>query len=451
MFIREGLKGGRTLKEKKCFLFMLCLPMLLIFSSTMGFAAGTHTVVSKSAAGGYQRSTATGGTTTTEGTSSGFRAALKGGTTREFNWVTRNADAPADKSSVGAEDGSSISNKGNTFTTTVLKSTVIIGQEVFGSTFGVYKGFFSFDTSGVPQDATDISMDLVIYGKRPVVNNGGTDFYLEVFRSVYVEPLWNSDWGAVVGPPLEEPASRINVTQLHYTADPNASIETIDPNSCRNVIHIKDALSLLDWGGTTKLALVSSRSFAGQQATGNEYVEIFAPTSPNKGLRPELRISYVGSYHEPKPSLTWLTGDAFFKDGGAVPNQIYEGQTVKVDFRVRYFSTTADGVSGKSPSVHQVLIDRSGDGDYDDAGEQIDLTPDPNDTDYSDGVDYGASVDIVSTESRSNIKYQFRFNTIDGVVAGGAPSTVQLITAIQSDKDSKSSNNLCFISSIALW
>ncbi len=188
MFIREGLKGGGTLREKKYFLFMLCLPMMLIFSSTMGFAAGTHTIVSKGSSGGFQKSTAIGGGSVTNSqgaaVSKGFYTAIKGGINRDYKWVTRNADAPADKSSVGAEDGSSISNKGNTFTTTVLKSTVIVGQEADGSTFGVYKGFFSFDTSGVPQDATDISMDLVIYGKRPVVNKGGTDFYLEVFKTV---------------------------------------------------------------------------------------------------------------------------------------------------------------------------------------------------------------------------------------------------------------------------
>ncbi len=266
-----------------------------------------------------------------------------------------------------------------------------------------------------------------------------------------MEPLWNSDWGSVIGPPLETPESRINVTQLHYPPDPNASIETIDPDSCRNVIHIKDPLSLLDWGGTTKLALVSSGTFAEQQATGNEYVEIFAPTAAKKELRPALLISYSGSSPQVKPVLSYLTGDAFFKDSGAQPNQIFEGHTAEVVFRARYISAAADGGSGSPPSVHQLLIDRSGDGDYNDAGEQIDMTEvDKKDKDFSDGKDYETKLDLVFTGS--NIKYQFNFKTADGVEAAGSPTRAQSITAIQASKDSKrSSNNLCFISSITRW
>ena len=433
------------MKGKKYFLFILCILMLFTFYSIPRLATGAQ-LLSRSTSGGEMKSSASSGGSVNGALLSAGAVARKGGTTREFRWVKENRSAPADKSARGALDGSSFSNKGNTFTTTVLADTIKVGQQADGSTMGVYKSFLSFDTSGIPQNAENISMDLVIYVKRPVVNGEGRDFYIEVFKSVYVDPLWNSDWGAIKGPPLETEDSRINVTQLNHPADPNASVLTIDPDSCRHVIHIRDPLSLIDWGGTTKLALVSSQTFANADPAGNEYVEIYSPNAAKKELRPALIINYDGTQPQVKPTLSFLAGDTYYKDTTAYPDQVYEG-TTPVTFRVRYISAAPDGNSGNLPSVHQLLIDLNGDGTYG-TGEVFDMAAvDDGDLDCSDGKDYQTVVNIVSNGKGSDIKYQFRF--LDGTTeAGGTPATVQTITAIQTSKDSKSSNNLCFISSI---
>lgn len=439
------------MKEKKYFLFILSILMLFTLYSNSCLAQQPQSLKILTKSSGVMESSASG---TSQGQSAAVRA-FHGGYApdvngaRKFQWVT-NGKVPGKKSARGALDGSTVSNKGNTFTTTVLADSIKIGQEADGSNAGVYKGFLSFDTSGIPQDAADISMSLVVYLKNAVINNGGRDFYLEVFKSVYTDPLWNPDWGSVIGPAQEAGVSRVYVQGHSYLPDPEAY--NVDPNVGKYVIQIRDPLSLLDTGGNTRIALVSSQSYvdsasqnSGVGPIGQEYVEIYSFNEPKKELRPALLINYNGSSPQIKPALSFLAGDTYYKDTAAQPDQVYEGTTA-VTFRVRYVSAAADGSSGTAPAVHQLLLDLNGNGTYDDAGEQVEMTPvDPTDTDYSDGKVYQAVVNVVSTGS--SISYQFRFT--DGATdAVGTPATKQLLNAIQTSKDSKSSNNLCFISSI---
>ncbi|MEW6378045.1 MAG: hypothetical protein AB1611_00405 [bacterium] len=382
----------------------------------------------------------------TNGVPKAFLTARQGGN-RQFRWTTT-GKVPGDRSARGALDGSSYSSKDNTFTTTVLSDTVKIGQQSQPPSYNVYKAFLSFDTSGIPQDATNISAKLVFYGKRKVLTGTPSpDFSIHVFKSVYEEPLWNSDWEATTGAPFEDAAKY--ASDANVPVNPNASQEEVALNSelCRNEIAISDASLLITKGGITKLALVSSNTYAGSAPSADEYIEIYSPNAV-KELRPRLEISYDGSAMEIKPVLRWLAGDAYFKDTGAYPDQIYTGAT-SVTFRVRYFSADANGDSGPAPEVHQVLIDINSDGDYDDPGEQVDMEalPDPGD-DYSDGRDYGATVTLVG--NGKNIKYQFLFKSdADSTVeAGGSPATAQVITAIQAEKKSKSDSKSCFISSL---
>lgn|GEM_PF-2959257 len=428
------------MKEKTLFLCVI-LATVLIFSSRVCFA-GSNNYKSYSSSGGEMKSEATGSKTTTTGALSGpkgFLTARQGGN-RQFKWVTSSGKTPGDRSARGALDGSSYSSKDNTFTTTVLSNTVRVGQEINGERYGVYKTFLSFDTTGIPQNANNISAKLVFYGKRKVLTSG-SDFTIHIFKSVYEEPLWNSDWGAIIGPPLEK--GELYASALSTPSDPNAS--SIDPDSCRNELEIDDPISLINKGGITKIALVSDNTFAGLAPSGQEYVELYSPNA-TKQLRPRLEISYDGNPPDIKPVLTWVTGDTYFKDTGAWPDTINAGQT-EVNFKVRYVMADANGESGSPPAVAQVLIDKNSDGDYDDPGEQVDMTKDSGDSDFSDGVIYTATVPIVSTGQ--NIRYQFLFKPAadSEVEATGTPATAHLITAVQAPKNS-SDNKLCFISSL---
>lgn len=436
------------MREKMQFLFALFTLMLLISSSNMCLALDG---VVRSGSGGGMKSAVPGG-----GDATAAALLARRGGVRDFKWANDSASGkiPGDRSARGAVDGLDYSSKDNTFTTTVLADTVKVGQQENG-TIGIYKAFLSFNTSGIPQDAANLS--LIIYMKRKVISGGGRDFKIHVFKSNYEEPLWNSDWGAVKENEMETTESRKLVSTLAYPPDPNASL--IDPDTCRYVITIKDPVSLLDPSGTTKLALESSSTFEGLMPLGDEFVEIYSPNAP-KELRPALTFSYeAGSLPTPRPTLTWLSGDAQFKDTGVQPDKLYEGHNM-VTFRARYFYTDITGGKGLAPSVHQVLIDLNNDGDFTDANEQVTMTEvNPADDDYTDGKDYEAKdVDIVSIGS--DIKHQFLFKTNTGTVtepnlveAGGTPSRAGWISAIQTDKSSSSdSSKTCFISSIRrLW
>ncbi|MEW5800518.1 MAG: hypothetical protein AB1847_00300 [bacterium] len=433
------------MKERKYFLVALFTLTLLMCSSTLGLAENFKSI---SKSGGEMESYASGGTDGSSTVPKGFQRAFNGGN-RNFKWVTdgRSAVGASDKSSRGALDGTTYSSKDNTFRTTVLADTIKVGQQLIGSEYHVYKGFLSFDTSALDDPNSIISSaKLVIYRKGKNITNSSDDFRIDVYKSVYVEPLWNSDWDAV----LSKAGRSDYVNGLSYP-NPGTPIQNValevssDPNVYRCIIDLSS--SVIVRGGVTKLALLSSNTSAETTPSANEFVEIYSPNAP-VALRPSLVLEYGGTPH-PKPALSWLMGDAYYKDTGAQPDNLYEG-TTKVTFRVRYYSGETDGSTPSTPSLAKVWIDKDGNGIADEV-EMYSMTLDPNDTDYTDGRDYQATVDVVSTGS--DVRYQFLFKDQNGNPAGGGtPASVRVLTAIQSSKDSDSdSGKVCFISSLRGW
>jgi len=458
------------LKEKKYFLFILCIMILLAFSFGRSYAQEQSYSLG-AVSGGYMTSLGTGSALVSTNTTDsnfknymvvsgkllpgGYGSSIAGGinlTTkyaRNFDWVYNSEkEAPADKSSEGKNDGDTYSSKGVLTSATVLQNTTRIGQEHSTAGYSVYKTYLSFDTSGVPADADITSVDLVYYAKSVQSNK---DFYIQLFKSVYVDPLWNSDWGAVVGPQLETPDSRIIVTGPDFKSESDTALAIANPDTCKNVIHIdlnKD-VTLIKKGGITKIALVSSRSteMSPPDDDSKEYVEIYSPNAV-KTLRPSLEIKYSGDVLQTKPVLGWLTGDPIFKNGGASTDTLEDGENIII-FKVRYISNDgALGTPPREPDGHQVWIDLDGDNKFESAGEKINMDPvDATDLDYTDGKDYWKKVTINS--AGNHVKYQFYFVTASGKVAGGTPSSIKWFSAIQSSaKNSGSSNNLCFISSL---
>ncbi len=216
-----------------------------------------------------------------------FNKGTLGGGKRGYEYVLNSSKSPGKRGARGAVDGDPDdgSIKGNTFTTTVHGETMRIGQTYDGN-YQIYKAYLSFNTSAIPSDAVIKSVDLIFYGEG-VYMEGDATFNIQVVKSVYTDPLWNPDWGAITSGPLGSlPVSLFK------------SYNGIDPDSGKNVIHIVGvkADSLINQGGVTRMALVSSRVTEVTNVSnptgpaGDEYVTISSSDATNKDLRPLLRV-----------------------------------------------------------------------------------------------------------------------------------------------------------------
>jgi len=349
------------------------------------------------------------------------RGALGGGT-RGYEWVLPDkGKTPGKRGALGAIDGEPDAgggSKGNTFTTTALGDGIKIGQ-TYTASYEIFKGFLSFDTSGIPYDATITSTTLTIYGKSKNIA-GGTDFDIRVYNSVWTEPLWNPDWGAI-------PSG--NIRGFLNTTDFSAGQAHTIPITALNASY------LIERGGTTRIALVSSRT--AQEISPSpgidEYVEIYSANAQDPNKRPRLDIGYNGDAPNIRPSLTW-TGEQYYKMNAVYPQEIFVGENT-VTFRVQYTH-----ILGTAPFKTQVWIDLNADADFSDPGEQVDMrAADLSDTDYTNGKAYYADVTL-NSDGVSDIRYRFVFTDDNEVEAIGIPAQAASLTTIQSEE-----KNICFI------
>jgi CSLREA domain-containing protein len=130
---------------------------------------------------------------------------------------------------------------------------------------------------------------------------------------------------------------------------------------------------------------------------------------------------------EQPPFLDW-TGEAGYLSDGVNPDSGF--QATPFNFRVKYTDYNYD-----VPAPIQVWIDRNDDGDYDDAGEKLDLTEVYDfDTDYSNGKLYQRTVTLSKLPLPSDNKLRYRFYASDGTSpATGAPTedgSIELFNAI---------------------
>ena len=359
-----------------------------------------------------------------QGDKSYNRGALGGGT-RGYEWITT-SKSPGKRGALGAIDGEPDiggSSKGNTFTTTTLQDTIRIGQTLSGN-YEIFKGFLSFDTSGIPYDATIQSATLTIYGKTKNISGGGVDFDIQVYNSEYTEPLWNPDWGAVSA----------GTTLLRGSLNTTSFVE--DQKNVITITNATHANHLIESGGITRISLVSSRTVASQPPSGDEYVEIYSANASDPNKRPKLDIQYDGDAPNIKPMLTW-TGEQYYKMNGVYPEEVWVGEN-ELTFRIQYTH-----ILGTAPLVKQVWIDLNSDGDFTDAGEKVDLLEvDPLDTDYTNGKDYYRTVTL-NSDGISDIRYRFVFTDENSVEATGLPTQVASLATLQAEE-----KNVCFISTV---
>ncbi|MBN2373380.1 hypothetical protein JXL19_06320 [bacterium] len=350
----------------------------------------------------------------------GFNSGAVGGGNRGYEYVVNpDSKAPSKKGARGAIDGEPDiggSSKGNTFTTTSLQESIRIGQALSGN-YEIFKGFLSFDTTAIPYDASIKFATLTFYGKSKLIKDGGEDFDIQVYNSIWTEPLWNPDWGTITG----NIRGSLNTSDFKVAQTNTITIDRLNANY------------LVKKGDITKIALVSSKTIEQEMPVGTEYIEIYSSNAANKDFRPELKIDYDGSAPNVKPSLSW-SGEAYYKLSGVYPEEIWIGENI-LTFKVQYAHPL-----NIPPQISQIWIDINHDGDFNDPGERVDMrAEDIADTDYSNGKNYFAQVTI-NSDGVNDLEYRFMFSDGTGVEATGTPTQVASIAAIQTEE-----KNTCFI------
>lgn len=128
----------------------------------------------------------------------------------------------------------------------------------------------------------------------------------------------------------------------------------------------------------------------------------------------------VGKSLNTPPVLSW-TGETGYVSDGLEPEA--GNSLTPLTFKIKY--TDADG---DAPVVHDIYIDRNGDGDYADAGEVVSMTA--TGSDYKSGVIYTYVTNIPYSSGSSNCSYYFKFS--DGVdyATGNITSAISPQTAI---------------------
>lgn len=120
------------------------------------------------------------------------------------------------------------------------------------------------------------------------------------------------------------------------------------------------------------------------------------------------------------PVLTW-TGETSYIRDGVNPDAGVPGATFT--FRVTYLDA-----DNNPPGSIQLWLDKNDDGDYLDAGEQLDITAAGSDNDYTDGRSYAS--DVILNTAGDGI-FNYRFQASDGTVpATGDPTENNMVSVL---------------------
>lgn len=162
-----------------------------------------------------------------------------------------------------------------TGTVTAGLTTTLIGQQ-FNVDYYIYRSFFFFDTSALPDTAAIISAFLALYGQS---DGSTTDFDITIQNG---QPTYPHD-PMVIG----------DYAKANYAGDGGsfntAGFSTVAYN---NINLNATGLTWISKTGTTKLAVRSSRDIAGTAADPFEYVFVYASEEAGVNKDPYLSVTY---------------------------------------------------------------------------------------------------------------------------------------------------------------
>ena len=168
----------------------------------------------------------------------------------------------------------------STSTDTDIASTAnTVGQTLAGGTnYIIFRGFLSFDTSAIPDDAT---IDSATLGVCADADNSTTDFNVQVYRYAWVETLdgnreANYD-GAYGGSATLEGTLRNTADGWSSGTFYTLAVDTAGINKT----------------GDTKYALVSSRDVGNNTPTGSESVNWRSGDYAGTTSDPYLEVTYT--------------------------------------------------------------------------------------------------------------------------------------------------------------
>jgi len=168
---------------------------------------------------------------------------------------------------------------------TVDSSNTGIGQFISGGTYSIFRSFFYFDTSPIPDDATITNGTLKLYGNTDVSD---TDFLMTIQNG---QPTYPTD-----------PMAATDYNKVYYSGD-GGSLTTVGftTTGYNNIPLNAAGLTWISKTGTTKLCVRSSREIAGTAPTGNEIVAVEVAEGAHD---PQL----VVNYYETAAATVTVTG-----------------------------------------------------------------------------------------------------------------------------------------------
>ena len=168
----------------------------------------------------------------------------------------------------------------------IAGATFRVGQAV-PALYEVYRGYLSFDTSGIPDDAVVISATLFVCASS---DSSAADFSVQVYRFAWEEALngaameANYDGAYGASATLE---GTLRDTALGWVADTYYSMSVATAGVNRT--------------GDTKYALVSSLDVAGTAPLQNGYVSAYAQEQAGMAKDPYLLVVYKTQAHRSYP------------------------------------------------------------------------------------------------------------------------------------------------------
>ncbi|MBC7233922.1 MAG: DNRLRE domain-containing protein [Chloroflexi bacterium] len=156
--------------------------------------------------------------------------------------------------------------------------SVRVGQYYSGSGYTVYRGYMSFDTSGIPDDATILSAVLYLCAS---LDQSSTDFDIRVYRYAWSEALCSNQEanydGAYGGSATLE--GTLRNTSAGWSVGTYYSMTV--------------ATAGINVAGDTKYAVVSSRDVNGNTPTGYEYIDFYLTEQAGTDKDPYLVVTYA--------------------------------------------------------------------------------------------------------------------------------------------------------------